>query len=49
MDYFAVIGTSLQVYPTAGLLDFAPQKHHFYIDPETNKIPNHQNPLTIYS
>jgi NAD-dependent deacetylase len=25
-DYFAVIGTSLQVYPAAGLIDFTPQK-----------------------
>jgi NAD-dependent deacetylase len=30
-DYFAVIGTSLQVYPAAGLIDFTPRKHLFFI------------------
>lgn len=47
-DYFAVIGTSLQVYPAAGLLDFtAPQIPVFYIDPKPIKIPNLRNPLDI--
>jgi NAD-dependent deacetylase len=27
-DYFAVIGTSLQVYPAAGLIDFTNLKHY---------------------
>lgn len=47
-DYFAVIGTSLQVYPAAGLIDFAPRETPvFYIDPKPIKIPNLKNPLTI--
>ena len=47
-DYFAVIGTSLQVYPAAGLIDFtAPQTPVFYIDPKPIKIPNLRNPLEI--
>jgi NAD-dependent deacetylase len=33
-DYFAVIGTSLQVYPAAGLIDFTNAKTPiYYIDP----------------
>jgi NAD-dependent deacetylase len=33
-DYFAVIGTSLQVYPAAGLIDFTNSKIPiYYIDP----------------
>jgi NAD-dependent deacetylase len=28
-DYFAVIGTSLQVYPAAGLIDFTPRNTYF--------------------
>jgi len=47
-DYFAVIGTSLQVYPAAGLIDFAPREIPiFYIDPKPIKIPNLKNPLTV--
>ena len=47
-DYFAVIGTSLQVYPAAGLIDFAPRETPvFYIDPKPIKIPNLKNPLTV--
>jgi len=47
-DYFAVIGTSLQVYPAAGLIDFAPKEIPiFYIDPKPIKIPNLKNPLTV--
>jgi NAD-dependent deacetylase len=47
-DYFAVIGTSLQVYPAAGLIDFtAPQTPVFYIDPKPIKIPNLRNPLEV--
>lgn len=45
-DYFAVIGTSLQVYPAAGLLDFAPSKTPiYYIDPKPAQIPNLRNPI----
>ena len=47
-DYFAVIGTSLQVYPAAGLIDFTTQETPiFYIDPKPIKIPNLRNPLEI--
>jgi NAD-dependent deacetylase len=38
-DYFAVIGTSLQVYPAAGLIDFTNAKTPiYYIDPKPIKI-----------
>jgi NAD-dependent deacetylase len=47
-DIFAVIGTSLQVYPAAGLIDFTrPEVPLFYIDPKPVKIPNLSNPLTV--
>jgi NAD-dependent deacetylase len=47
-DFFAVIGTSLQVYPAAGLIDFTPQETPvFYIDPKPIKIPNLRNPLDV--
>lgn len=46
-DYIAIIGTSLQVYPAAGLTDFAPKNVPiFYIDPKATKISNVKNPLT---
>ena len=39
-DYFAVIGTSLQVYPAAGLLDYVSAKTPiFYIDPNPIACP----------
>jgi NAD-dependent deacetylase len=45
-DYFAVIGTSLQVYPAAGLIDFTPRETIvFYVDPKPIKIPNLRNRL----
>ncbi|UQD57490.1 NAD-dependent deacylase [Flavobacterium sp. K5-23] len=45
-DYFAVIGTSLQVYPAAGLIDFTnAETPLFYIDPKPIKIHNLRNPL----
>lgn len=38
-DIFVVVGTSLQVYPAAGLLDYVPASSHpFFIDP--NDVPN---------
>jgi len=47
-DYFAVIGTSLQVYPAAGLISYtnsiAPV---FYIDPKPISIPNIQNKVKV--
>ena len=47
-DYFAVIGTSLQVYPAAGLIDFTTRETPiFYIDPKPIKIPNLRNPLEL--
>jgi len=46
-DIFIIIGTSMQVYPAAGLIQHAPKgKHIYYIDPkphisyELNRIPN---------
>ena len=45
-DIFAVIGTSLQVYPAAGLIDFTkPETTIYYIDPYPIKIPNLRNKL----
>ncbi|MGB3774000.1 MAG: NAD-dependent deacylase, partial [Leeuwenhoekiella sp.] len=36
-DYVIIVGTSLQVYPAAGLMDFAPQHAQLYfIDPRPN-------------
>lgn len=47
-DFFAVIGTSLQVYPAAGLIDFArPGTPVFYIDLHPARIPNLKNELEI--
>tara|TARA_R110000868_G_scaffold51245_5_gene162782 strand:- start:4727 stop:5419 length:693 start_codon:yes stop_codon:yes gene_type:complete len=47
-DYFAVIGTSLQVYPAAGLIDFTRATTPvFYIDPKPITIPNLRNPLQV--
>lgn len=47
-DYFAVIGTSLQVYPAAGLIDFTKAiTPVYYIDPKPIKIPNLRNPLHV--
>jgi NAD-dependent deacetylase len=49
-DYFAVIGTSLQVYPAAGLIDFTNAKTPiYYIDPKPIKIPNLRNQLHVIS
>jgi len=47
-DFFAVVGTSLQVYPAAGLIEFtAPKIPIFYIDPKPIALPNLRNPLTV--
>ncbi len=49
-DYVAVIGTSLQVYPAAGLMHYAhPNVPVFYIDPKPASIGNLQNPLEVIS
>jgi len=47
-DYLAIIGTSMQVYPAAGLLHYAP-KHVpvFYIDPKPATLYDVKNPLEI--
>lgn len=45
-DIFIVIGTSLKVYPAAGIIHYIPQKCQvFVIDPNVNEIdiPNHFN------
>ncbi|MCL6217389.1 SIR2 family NAD-dependent protein deacylase [Zunongwangia pacifica] len=47
-DVIAIIGTSMQVYPAAGLIDFAPPKTPVYfIDPNPNIKENKY--LTIYA
>ncbi len=47
-DYFAVIGTSLQVYPAASLINFTPKNTPiYYIDRKPIKIPNLRNPLEV--
>jgi NAD-dependent deacetylase len=47
-DFFAVIGTSLQVYPASGLIDFTTRETRiFYIDPKPIKISNLRNPLEV--
>jgi NAD-dependent deacetylase len=47
-DYFVVIGTSLQVYPAAGLIDFTKKETPiYYIDPKPIKISNLRNPLVV--
>jgi len=49
-DVFAVIGTSLQVYPAAGLMQFTkPHVPVFYIDPNPAPIYGLPNPLTVFS
>lgn len=47
-DYVIVIGTSLQVYPAAGLVDFAKASAKiFYVDPKPVSIPNLRNELEV--
>lgn len=47
-DYVVVIGTSLQVYPAASLIDYSNQNSYvFYIDPKPAKIYNISNPIEI--
>ena len=49
-DFFAVIGTSLQVYPAAGLIDYTNfNVPVFYIDPKPAQIPNTGKRLEIIS
>lgn len=47
-DYFAVIGTSLQVYPAAGLISYTYSiTPVFYIDPKPISIPNISNKVEV--
>lgn len=47
-DYFAVVGTSLQVYPAAGLIGYTrPSVPVFYIDPKPAALYHLSNPITI--
>ncbi len=47
-DLFVLIGTSLAVYPAAGLIDFVPREVHKYIiDPKTPDVKRYQNVITI--
>lgn len=49
-DLCLVIGTSLQVYPAAGLVDFVPTESPiYYIDPKPIKIPNLRNKLVVFA
>lgn len=49
-DFFVVIGTSLQVYPAAGLLHYTKQNVPvYYIDPKPATIYDLPNPLEIIS
>lgn len=47
-NYFAVIGTSLQVYPAAGLINYTSGiTPLFYIDPKPVTIPNIRNKVEV--
>ncbi|WP_412469018.1 SIR2 family NAD-dependent protein deacylase [Pedobacter sp. KLB.chiD] len=47
-DLFVLIGTSLAVYPAAGLIDFVPREVNKYIiDPKTPDVKRYQNIITI--
>lgn len=47
-DFLAVIGTSLQVYPAAGLIHYTkPNTPVFYIDPKPASIFNLSNPVVV--
>ena len=47
-DIFIVIGTSLQVYPAAGLLEYVTSSHpKFIIDPNMPDIPMRSNLIAI--
>ena len=49
-DLCLVIGTSMQVYPAAGLVDFVPSSSTiYYIDPKPIKIPNLRNKLVVFA
>jgi NAD-dependent deacetylase len=46
-DIFIIVGTGMQVYPAAGLIDFLDQNVHiYYIDPNPSAVYS-DNPLTV--
>ncbi|QYJ67818.1 SIR2 family NAD-dependent protein deacylase [Flavobacterium litorale] len=48
-DYIIVIGTSMQVYPAAGLIDYAkPNAPIYYIDPNPAQLPHLSNPVEVF-
>lgn len=48
-DYVIVIGTSLQVYPAAGLLDYARHGAQvFYVDPNPATVYNSRNKVEVF-
>ena len=47
-DYFVIVGTSMQVYPAAGLLDYTNKNVPIvYIDPKPTTIYDLSNPLEV--
>jgi NAD-dependent deacetylase len=47
-DFIAIIGTSMQVYPAAGLIHYGkPETPIFYIDPKPATIYDLSNPLEV--
>lgn len=47
-DFYAVIGTSLQVYPAAGLIEYTPPSIPiYYIDPNPVSLQNMKNKVEI--
>ncbi|RZL42996.1 MAG: NAD-dependent deacylase, partial [Pedobacter sp.] len=47
-DIFAIIGTSLAVYPASGLIDFVPRSISKYIiDPRTPDVNRYRNVISI--
>ena len=47
-DYFVIIGTSLNVYPASGLMEYCPSKCKlFYIDPKPNMDDHETENFTI--
>ena len=47
-DILVIVGTSLQVYPAAGLMHYTkPETPIYYIDPKPISIPNLNNPIDV--
>lgn len=45
---FIIAGTSLQVYPAIGLIDFlSPQIHKYIVDKNPSNVPSHHNFIII--